>query len=73
MHTRLITENLLDNWVRGKAEIAKGVIVELVDRLVSASSPNPTDKRFPLGDSINQSGLNIGNTDLSAPWLNPLR
>ena len=53
---RIITENQLDQWVRGNAEKAKGVIVELVYRLVAASSPNPKERRFPLGDSIGQPG-----------------
>ena len=56
MHTRLITENLLDSWVRGNARVAQGLIVELIARLVSAASPSPNDRRFPLGDSINQTG-----------------
>jgi len=52
----LITENLLDQWVRGNARDAQAVIVELVSRLVAASSPNPKERRFPLGDSIGQPG-----------------
>ncbi|WP_207003646.1 hypothetical protein [Trinickia mobilis] len=52
----LITENLLDDWVRGHAVEAQGIIVELVWRLVAASSPQPRNRRFPLGDSIGQSG-----------------
>jgi len=52
----LITENILDDWVRGHASEAQGLIVELVWRLVAASSPQPTNRRFPLGDSIGQSG-----------------
>jgi hypothetical protein len=55
-HNRIITENQLDEWVRGNARIAQGVIVELVWRLVSASSPRPNERRFPLGDSIEQPG-----------------
>ncbi|MFN8670256.1 MAG: hypothetical protein U0164_23960 [Gemmatimonadaceae bacterium] len=51
-----ITENQLDEWVRGNAQQAQGVIVELVARLVAASSPGPTERRFPLGDSIGQPG-----------------
>lgn len=56
LHNRLITENQLDEWVRGNAREAQGVIVELVWRLVAASSPNPRERRFPLGDSIGQPG-----------------
>lgn len=52
----LVTENQLDEWVRGNARDAQGVIVELVWRLVAASSPRPKERRFPLGDSIGQPG-----------------
>ena len=52
----LITENQLDEWVRGNARDAQGVIVELAWRLVAASSPRPKERRFPLGDSIGQPG-----------------
>ncbi len=52
----MITENQLDEWVRGNARDAQGVIVELVWRLVAASSPRPKERRFPLGDSIGQHG-----------------
>lgn len=52
----LITENILDDWVRGHATEAQGLIVELVWRLVAASSPEPSNRRFPLGDSIGQPG-----------------
>ena len=56
IHNRLITENQLDGWVRGNALKAQGVIVELIWRLVAASSPRPRERRFPLGDSIGQQG-----------------
>jgi len=52
----LITENQLDEWARSNAENAKGLIVELVWRLVAASSPKPHERRFPLSDSIGQHG-----------------
>ena len=52
----ILTENQLDEWVRGNAERAQGVIVELVWRLAAASSPQPKERRFPLGDSISQPG-----------------
>lgn len=52
----IITENQLDEWVRGNARDAQGVIVDLVWRLVAASSPQPNERRFPLGDSIGQHG-----------------
>lgn len=54
--TIIITENMLDDWVRGHARDAQGVIVELVWRLVCASSPQPKERRFPLSDSIGQHG-----------------
>jgi len=61
----LITENQLDEWVRGNARKAQGVIVELVWRLVAASCPKPRERRFPLGDSIGQHGPDgILDTDL---------
>jgi hypothetical protein len=52
----LITENQLDEWVRGNARDAQGVIVEFVWRLIAASCPKPRDRRFPLSDSIDQHG-----------------
>ena len=39
----LITENQLHEWVRGNAEAAQGVIVELIWRLVAASSFSYTE------------------------------
>lgn len=56
VRNRIITENQLDEWVRGNSRDAQGVIVELVYRLVAASSPKPKERRFPLGDSIGQPG-----------------
>lgn len=62
----LVTENQLDEWVRGNAIDAQGVIVELVWRLVAASSPRPKERRFPLGDSIGQHGPDgLLNVDLA--------
>lgn len=52
----IVSENQLDEWVRGNARDAQGVIVELVWRLIAASSPRPKERRFPLGDSIGQHG-----------------
>jgi hypothetical protein len=52
----IVTENQLDEWVRGNAHDAQGVIVELVWRLAAVSSPRPKERRFPLGDSIGQHG-----------------
>lgn len=52
----IVTENQLDEWTLGNARDAQGVIVELIWRLVAASSPNPKERRFPLGDSIGQHG-----------------
>lgn len=56
IHNRIITENQLDEWVRGNALEAQGVIVELIWRLVAASSPKPKERRFPLIDSMGQPG-----------------
>lgn len=56
MASQLVTENSLDEWVRAHSNDAQGVIVELIYRLVLASCPNPTERRFPLGDSIGQHG-----------------
>jgi hypothetical protein len=56
VHNSIVTENRLDEWVRGNARDAQGLIVELVWRLVAASSPKPNERRFPLGDSIGQPG-----------------
>ncbi len=52
----LLTESRLDEWVRANPEAAQGLIVETVWRLVAASSPNPRERRFPLGDSVGQHG-----------------
>lgn len=52
----ILTENQLDEWVRGSANEAQGVIVELIWRLVAAACPKPRERRFPLGDSIGQHG-----------------
>ncbi len=52
----LVNENQLDEWVRGNARNAQGVIVELVWRLAAASCPQPQERRFPLGDSLGQHG-----------------
>lgn len=53
---RWITENQLDEFARTKSNEAQGVIVELVFRLVAASIAKPKERRFPLGDSVNQPG-----------------
>lgn len=52
----LITENQLDEWVRGNAQDAQRVILDLIWRLVSASCPKPRERRFPLSDSMGQHG-----------------
>jgi hypothetical protein len=71
MHNRIITENQLDEWVRGNAREAQGVVVELIWRLVAASSPKPKERRFPLGDSIGQHGPDgVLDTDFGfAPFV----
>ncbi|MFZ0751260.1 MAG: hypothetical protein WAM70_18000, partial [Pyrinomonadaceae bacterium] len=61
----LINENQIDEWVRGNAREAQGVIVEFVYRLVAASAPRPKERRFPLGDSIGQPGADgVLNTEI---------
>lgn len=55
--SHIVDESQLDQWVRGNATLAQGKIVELVWRLVCASCPKPTHRRFPLGDSIGQHGV----------------
>ena len=52
----IITENQLDEWVRGNAQIAQGLIVELIKRLVVRSAPNPKDRRFPLVIALGNQG-----------------
>ncbi|MFO1350914.1 MAG: hypothetical protein U1F68_09650 [Gammaproteobacteria bacterium] len=42
--------------MRGNARDAQGIIVELIWRLVAASSPKPKVRRFPLPDSVGQPG-----------------
>jgi hypothetical protein len=61
LQTRIVTENQLDDWVRGNSREAQGLIVELVWRLVAASSPKPNERRFPRGDSIGQPGPDAGD------------
>jgi hypothetical protein len=64
LQNRIVTENHLDEWVRGNSREAQGLIVELVWRLVAASSPKPNERRFPLGNSIGQPGPDgVLNTD----------
>jgi len=55
----LITENMLDEWVRGNAQQAQGVIVELIQRLIGTTSPRQKGFRFPQGDSIGQHGPDV--------------
>lgn len=52
----VVSENQLDAWVRGNPLDAQRVLIDLVARLVSASCPKPTERRFPLGDAANQTG-----------------
>ena len=68
----IVTENQLDERVRGNAREAQGVIVELVWRLVAASSPRPKERRFPLGDTIGQHGPDgILDVDFAFPPFVP--
>lgn len=50
----LITENQLDEWVRGNGQIAQGLVVELISRLIAGACLAPREKRFPLGDRNNR-------------------
>ena len=54
--SQIVKESQLDAWVRGNSSEAQGKIVELVWRLVCASCSQPSHRRFPLGDSIDQHG-----------------
>ena len=68
----LLTENHLDEWVRANSREAQEVIVELVWRLVAASSPRSKERRFPLGDSIGQHGPDgVLNVDLGTHRSSP--
>jgi hypothetical protein len=66
-----VTENQLDQWVRGNARDAQGLTVELVWRLAAVSSPTPRERRFPLGDSVGQHGPDgVLDVDLGLdPWV----
>lgn len=66
--SQLVTENMLDAWVRAHTEAAQGKIVELVARLVAASCPHSTRFRFPLCDSMNQQGPD-GELDTATQFL----
>jgi len=70
MHNSIVTENQLDQWVRENSCEAQGLIVELVWRLVAASSPRPNERRFPLSDSIGQHGPDgVLHTDFPGPFV----
>ena len=70
--SRFVTENQLDQWVRGNALRAQGIVVELVWRLVAAACPRPKHRRFPLGDSIGQPGPDgVLFTDVGFPPFVP--
>ena len=56
IHDRLITENHLDEFVRANAEISRGLIPDLIYRLVCSSTPKASLRRFPLRDSVGQHG-----------------
>ncbi len=48
---KLITENRLDTWVRGNIEESKGMVVELIKRLILRSVPDQRQGFFPSNDS----------------------
>lgn len=64
----LITENEIDEWMRGHAQEAQGVVAELVARLTSAAVPNPSERRFPMADSIGQHGSD-GYLETNVPFM----
>lgn len=69
----LVSENQLDEWCRANRTAASGTIPELVWRLVSVSAPAPTQRRFALGDSINQPGPDgLLETDVGFPPFIPI-
>ncbi len=54
MHTMLVTEVSLRNWLERNQREGQAFIPELVGRLVAASSKNPSAFEFPWGDSISR-------------------
>lgn len=52
----MVTENMLDAWVRTHHQRARELVVELIARLTRESVPHPIDRRIPDGDSIGQPG-----------------
>ncbi|HEX7607768.1 MAG TPA: hypothetical protein VF370_00405 [Candidatus Cryosericum sp.] len=55
--SRIISELELDQWVRNHPTPAESVIPELLLRLVRQSCPGAVERRIPIGDSVNQPGL----------------
>src|SRR5439155_21477594 len=52
----LITQSMIDAFVRGEPRRAQEFIRELVYNLICAADQNPASLIFPLGDSIGQHG-----------------
>ena len=69
---KLVTENMLHEWVASHEREAQGVIVELVARLVRAQCPRPKVFRFPFGDSIGQPGIDgwLETLEEYPPYIN---
>lgn len=55
--SRIISELELDLWVRNHPTLAESVVPELLSRLFRQSCPGAQERRIPIGDSINQPGL----------------
>jgi len=56
MDINLITQSMIDSFVRAEPRRAQEIIPELVHNLICASDQNPAQLVFPLGDSIGQHG-----------------
>ena len=55
--SRIISERELDQWVRDHPLLAESAVPELLWRLVRQSCPGAIKRRIPIGDSVNQPGL----------------
>ncbi|MCY4072009.1 MAG: hypothetical protein OXG60_11995 [Chloroflexi bacterium] len=52
-----VHENQLDAWVNANERKAQETIPTLMNRLISATCPHASFRRFPAGDSIGQQGI----------------
>lgn len=71
----IIRENQLDDWVRGNKFDARTTIVELVWRLVCASTPTPQRRHFPMMDGTAGHGPDgeLETDQPRPPWVPPDR